>query len=352
LFHDAKAVSAVGKTKEILEDVRRQLAPTNDILEEARARRGRVLEAAKAHGGVRDTYNSGSIAHGTANLDLDADCGVVLDRRRYPNLRPDGDGEGSKEIVSEFRELVAAKLQEEDERVEVRVTKRRAIRSKFNNKVDGFDPSVDLVVALERRDKSGVWIPNLPEDGWDPAHPAEHTRLFGSGSKKLVRVRARAIRLGKGWNQQYERPGLSSFNIEALAWECVEESMNEGEALHEIFAYGSKELVGHDTDDPARVSGPIRLLIDRDEVVKRLEKAAGLMQRALDADGVDDDEAQEALSELFWKYVDPPAGSSNKAAFAVRLRSGEGVRVGATGLTLGSGAELKRTRSYGDAEAE
>ena len=30
--------------------------------------------------------------------------------------------------------------------------------------------------------------------------------------------------------------------------------MNEGEALHEIFAYGAKELAGHDTDDPARVS--------------------------------------------------------------------------------------------------
>jgi hypothetical protein len=343
---------AVGRTTEILADVRRQLAPSNDILAEARTRRGRVLDAAKAHGGVRDTYNSGSIAHGTANSDLDADCGVVLDRRKYPNLGPDGEGEGSKDIVSEFRDFVAEKLREDDDRVEVRVTKRRAIRSRFNNKVDGFDPSVDLVVALERRSKPGVWIPNLPEDGWDPAHPAEHTRLFGSGSKKLVRVRARAIRLAKGWNQQYERPGLSSFNIEALAWECVGESMSEGEALHEIFAYGAKEIAGHDTDDPAGVSAPIRLLIDRDEVVKRLEKAAGLMQRALDAEGVDDDDAQEALSELFWKYVDPPAGSSNKAAFAARLRTGEGVRVGATGLTFGSGTDFKRTRSYGDAEAE
>jgi hypothetical protein len=341
---------AVGKTTEILEDVRRQLAPTDDILAEARTRRARVLDAAKAHRGVRDTYNSGSIAHGTANSDLDADCGVVLDRRKYPNLGPDGDGEGPKQIVSEFRDFVAERLRGDDDRVEVRLTKRRAIRSKFNNKVDGFDPSVDLVVALERRDEPGVWIPNLPEDGWDPAHPAEHTRLFGSGSKKLVRVRVRAIRLAKGWNQQYERPGLSSFNIEALAWECVEEWMGEGEALHEIFAYGAKELAGHDTDDPAGVSGPIRLLIDRDDVVKRLENAAAPMQRALDADGVDDDEAQDALSELFWKYVDPPAASSDKAAFASRLRTGEGVHVGSAGLSLGSGAELKRTRSYGDAQ--
>lgn len=123
--------------------------------------------------------------------------------------------------------------------------------------------------------------------------------------------------------------------------------------MHEILAYGAKELAGHDTDDPARrVSGPIRLLIDRDEIVKRLEKAAGLMQRALDADGVDNDEAQEVLSGLFWKYVDPPAGSSSKAALAARLRTGEGVRVGRTGLSLASGAELKRTGSFRDAETE
>jgi hypothetical protein len=133
LLHDAAVVMAVGRTTEILDDVRRQLAPSNDILVEARTQRERVLDAAKAHGGVRDTYNSGSIAHGTANSDLDADCGVVLDRRTYPNLGPDGDGEGSKDIVSEFRDFVAEKLREDDDRVEVRVTKRRAIRARFNN---------------------------------------------------------------------------------------------------------------------------------------------------------------------------------------------------------------------------
>ena len=340
----------MGKTTKILDDVRRQLAPTEVILAEARTRRAKVLDAAKARGGVRDKYYSGSIAHGTANSDLDADCGVVLDRRSYPNLGPDGDGEGSKEIVSEYRDFVAEKLRGDDDRVDVRVTKRRAIRVRFNMPVDGFDPSVDLVVALERRDESGVWIPNLLDDAWDPADPAEHTRLFGSGSRKLVRARARAVRLAKGWNQQYVRPGLSSFNIEALAWECVDESMSESDALDEIFAYGAKELAGQDTEDPAGVSGPIRPLIDRDDVVTRLQSAAGLMHRALDADGVDEQEAQDALSELFWKYVEPPAGSSNKSAVAARLRTGEGVRVGATGLTLGSGTELKRTRSYGDAE--
>jgi hypothetical protein len=194
LFHDEKVVSVVGKTTKILEDVRRQLAPTEDILAEARTRRAQVLDAARAHGGVRDKYNSGSIAHGTANSDLDADCGVVLDRRKYPNLGPDGDGEGSKELVSECRNFVAERLREDENRVDVSVTRRRAIRVRFNREVDGFDPSVDLVVALERRDESGVWIPNLPDNAWDPADPAEHTRLFGSGSKKLVRARARAVR--------------------------------------------------------------------------------------------------------------------------------------------------------------
>lgn len=83
------------------------------------------------------------------------------------------------------------------------------------------------------------------------------------------------------------------------------------------------------------------------EAVGRLEKAAGLMSRALDHE---DDEklAREALAELFWKYVDPPKGSTSKAAFAAAARSGEGLSV-AQGLKLdGGGRPLKVTRSYGD----
>lgn len=348
-FAASEEGTIVSAATKILDDVRAQLAPNKAVLDEARGRRGLVLKAAKAFRGVRDSYNSGSIAHGTANSDLDADCGIVLDRRTHPDLGPDGRGEGPNEIVSEVRDFVAERLAKEDEAVEVRLTKRRAIKATF-----GEDPSVDLVVALERRDEPGVWIPNRPEDDWDPAHPAEHTSLFLSGSPELVRVRAHAIRLAKGWNGQYEKPGLSSFNIEALAWESVEGTMSDAEALTEVFAYGAKELAGGETDDPAGVSGPIRVLIDRREVVKRLVHASDLMGRALDA-GDDKDAAREALAELFWDYIEPPESSTSKAAYADALRREKTLSVGPAGLTIGAAAgtkPLKPTRSYGDASGQ
>jgi hypothetical protein len=83
-------------------------------------------------------------------------------------------------------------------------------------------------------------------------------------------------------------------------------------------------------------------------VVSRLEGAAGLMSRALDKE---DDEklAREALAQLFWEYVDPPKGSTSKAAFAAAAASGEGLSVGKGGLKLDrSGQPMKVTRPYGD----
>ncbi len=79
-------MSTVGS---ILDDVRAQLAPTDKVLKGARDRRGLVLAAAAKFPGMLRSYNSGSIAHGTANSELDADCGIVLDRREYPELGPD-----------------------------------------------------------------------------------------------------------------------------------------------------------------------------------------------------------------------------------------------------------------------
>ena len=330
---------------DILDDVRRQLAPTDAILKEARARRSRVLQVAGSFDGVRDNYYSGSIAHGTANSDLDADCGIFLDRRTHPDLGPDGEGRGPNETVEAVRKHIAAELAGDDAK-EVRCTKRRAIQVSFDT-----EPNVDLVVALDRKSEPGVWIPNRPEDEWDPAHPSEHTRLLLQGGPDLVRVRARVVRLAKGWDAQFKSRAVSSFNIEALALECVDQSMTEALALAEVFSYGAKTIEANgETDDPAHVSGPIRLLLDRDVVVARLQKAAELMSRAIDHE---DDEGivREALAELFWDYVSPPEGSTGKAAVAAAARSGSTFSVGGSGLVVGSGVrELKQTRSYGDAQ--
>jgi hypothetical protein len=334
-----------GYTNKVLDEVRAKLAPSDAVLKLARDRRALVLNAAMKFPGTLRKYNSGSIAHGTANSDLDADCGVVLDRRTYPQLGPDGDGVGPTAVVAQVVELV----NEAVTTAEISTSK-RAITIKFNAPVNGCDPSVDLIVGLERRDEPGLWIPQLFTNTWDASHPEKHTDLFTSGSAALRRVRARAVRLAKGWNGQFDEPGLSSFNIEALAWVRVTEDMSEADALAEIFAFCARELVLGPTPDPADVSPPIKLLLDSAIVVTRLNEASKLMQDALEHDD-DENAVREALASLFPDYVDAPSASSEKAAMAAALREkgNSAFKVGRTGLEASAGAAgLKNVRSWSD----
>lgn len=350
----------MGYTASILEDVRSQLAPSDPYLNEARARRGSVLEAAMSFEGVGRAYStgsvlrayaSGSIAHGTANKGADADGGVVLNGEAFPSLGPDRGGGGPDRIVEAVREHIGPLIREDYPGARCELQK-RSIKVTYPGLVDGEDLSVDLIVALDRLHAPGLWIPNLKQHKWDPSHPERHTELFTSGPLGLRRVRARVTRLGKGWNAQWSEGNraLSSFNIESLVRECIESPTNVAEGLETLFDYAAQELAKADTDDPARVSGPIKLLLPRDVVVQRLEDAAALMHTALD----NDDDVQivrDALAELFRDYVSPADGSGGKAALARALRSGnEGVRVNPkTGLGIGvSGVALKTTNAFGD----
>lgn len=335
-------------TASYLNDVHAELAPSDATLSSARNRRDDVLKAARKYPGTLRTYISGSIAHRTANHDTDADCGVVLDRRSYPELGPDGEGGGPKDIVEDVRGFLREELKDDHPDIRFRVTK-RAIKISFNEPLeDETDPSVDLIVALTRKGQ-GLWIPNNETGSWDPSDPEYHTKVLTADPAGLRHVRARIIRLGKGWNTQYAHPGLCSFNIEALALTCINEEHGVPDGLAEFFRFAASDLKRNLTPDPAGVSKPIKLLKDRDAVVARLQRASKAMKEALEND---DDKAkvQEAMASLYWKYVDPPAGSDSKEAFASALRSGKpALGVSAGSLSLGnSGVQsIKSTRSYG-----
>jgi hypothetical protein len=184
----------MGYTVEILDDVREQIAPEDVTLKTARGRRADAIDAAKQVDGVARGYNSGSVAHGTANSDTDADGGIVLDRRVWNGLGPDSDGLGPCEVVEDVRATVHETLKETYPVLKTRLSK-RAIVLKFHEELsNGTDPSVDLIVGLQRR-AGGLWIPNVEADSWDPSDPIKHTELL-TGDARSVRVaRARVIRL-------------------------------------------------------------------------------------------------------------------------------------------------------------
>ncbi len=341
----------MGYTQRVIDEVREKLAPSDETLEAARTRRDAILGAASKYPGALRTYVSGSIAHRVANDDTDADCGVVLDRRSYPELGPDGEGVGPEKIGESVREFIRGEMKGDYPDVSFRVTK-RAIKVSFNDPLDGgTDPTVDLIVALNRKD-GALWIPNRDNSSWDASDPECHTRLLTAEPAALRRTRARVIRLAKGWNKQYTDPGLSGFNISTLALTSVEPGAGVAQALATFYEFAAAELDKHRTPDPASVSGPIKVLVKQETVVKRLLHAARGLRKALDND--DDEEAvRDALADVYHLYVERPPGRSSREAFADVLRGGNaGVGVVPGGLALRSVSAgtkpLKTTRSYGD----
>lgn len=340
-------------TGRLLDGIRAKIAPSDETLTAARTRRDDVLKAAKKFEGALRTYNSGSIGHGTANDDTDADCGLVLDRRAHPALGPDGDDDGPGDIVERVRELVRDELLPTYPNLKTRLSK-RAITVKFHEPLSPSDnppdPSVDLIVALTRKDAAGLWIPNRDNLSWDASHPERHTELLTDPPAEVRRVRARTVRLVKAWNKQYSSPALSSFNVEALALECITEAVSIGEAVTTWFEHAATEIEKAETEDPAGVSPPIRLLEDRQIVVNRVQAAVGHMRTALNNDG-DEDVVTEELAAVFWMYIEKPAGDDSKAAMASALRTDNSAFNRAGQYAAGAAAAtLKTTRSFGDGE--
>lgn len=345
----------MGHTAAMLDSVRRQLAPTKEAMAEARDRRRRLVkDAALGFPGALRVFNSGSLAHATANCPihrrdqgLDADCGVVLDRRRYTELGPDGYGLGPDDIVKEMRDEIAGKVRAEYPDATLKITK-RAILIEFHSPLStGEDPSVDLVVCLDRRQAPGLWIPNTEQHRWDPSDPEEHTRLLTAEPKSLRVTRARIIRLAKAENKRDDKVPLCSFNLEAFGLMFVNTPGDEPAALLAIWENGAADLRWRLTPDPAGVSKPIKVA-NVDYAIQRLEKAASHLRAALEHD----DNLTRVRTELrhLWPEFIPSVGNtSSQAEILAGLKAGD--RIGVTssgGLSTSAGAPIKNPRSYGD----
>jgi hypothetical protein len=330
---------------QVLTDVRRYIAVDDDHLSKTKARRNLVKHHARSVCGALKTFDSGSVAHGTVNKPIsDADCGVVLDRRTYPELGPDGDDMPPNDIVIDIAGDVLAGVREEYPAATARIQK-RSILIRFNDPFDTEqDPSVDLVVALTRATGEGRWIPNTEERDWDPSDPERHTELL-NGPDTPTRVhRARVIRLGKAAVKQDDRPVIASFNLEALALEHVDPDSTIAEGLRDLLLCAAESLEEGCTPDPAGVSDPIKLPdgISRDVAVSRLRELGEAVERAIDVDRLED--AESALASVFPDYISTDAGVRRLGDALRRRRQRE------IGSAFGAGAvELKPSRAYGDA---
>ena len=336
----------MGHTDDILSDVQGQIAADDDALAEARKRTNLVLDIALGFPGARRTFRSGSLAVHTFNNPVtDGDGGIVLDRRYYPSLGPDGGNEIPNGIVAEMCALLGPEVRKTYPNARCHTSK-RGPKMLFRAPLNGQDPTVDLVVALDRRGADGLWIPHLEKKRWDASHPEQHVRLLNAEPMSLRRLRRRVIRLLKAWNKQWTDPAFSSFHLSVLALLYVESGMSVGTALLAVFEQAAKYLEsGNNTKDPARVSPPIKLLLDRSVAVDRLQKAAENMARAIDHDD-DEQIVQTALNRVFRHYVAAPAGDGLGSTVS-GLRGVTGVGTALLGLRPTTQAVPTARRAFG-----
>lgn len=335
----------MGHTADLLSTVRTMIDADDVPLKEARGRLQLVRDLAEDFPGALRTYASGSLAHHTMNRPVtDGDGGLVLDRRWYPKLGPEGGGETPTEVAEELCALLGPAVRATYPKARCGTSK-RGPKLWFGAPVDSQDPTVDLVVALTRRDGDGLWIPNLEKDRWEASHPEGHVTLFNAGAASLRRTRRIVIRLLKAWNKQFSTPGMSSFHLSVLAWEFVVVGVGVPAALHAVLDRAATRISrGYATPDPAGVSAPLKLLLGREVVASRLRKAADAIADAIEHDN-DEVAVQAALSRVFWKYIDDPnRGGLAGAADLLRQRR----PVSTTALGLGGAAALVvPTRAYG-----
>lgn len=333
--------------EQVLDEVRESIAPEDRVLKAARERRDLVKALAMKFRGAARCFNSGSVAHATANNPVsDADCGVVLDRRHHGDLGPDGAGIGPVAIVNELVEAITPEIKAKHPNATVTTTK-RAILVEPGEPIDDEDPSVDLIVGLTRKEDDALWIPHLDANRWDPSHPEKHTALLTADPANLRVHRARALRLAKAavCNDGDERV-MCSFNVEALALEhIVTVRSTLAESLEILFAGAAGSIKKELTPDPAGVSKPIKLPegVTRDTASRRLAFFAICVAEARGASTHAD--ALAALVKIYGPQL-PSVPRSPSAKIADELRRNErgAATIGAFG---GAAAALKPTRSFG-----
>lgn len=339
-----------------LEEARARIAVDDDVLKTARERRDLIRTILEEEYATLRTFGSGSLAHGTQNSPLaDADLGVVLDRRVYPGLGPNGDG--PREILEEVRATLRKRLKEHYPEARFYLGGRRSIKVTFNDPVssDADDFTADVIVALTR-EEGGLWIPNLKKDEWEPSHPEKHTEFVVDRNKATKYTFARVIRLGKHANKRHGQT-IPSFNLTALALGCIEEKVSMQEGLSTLFRHAADSLKDGPTEDPAGISGEIGVNTPRrKDAADRFKKLAELAEEAvaLEADG-EIAQAQKAWSQVLPDAVDPPDDEDLKSRYVKALNHSNGrVRQAASGMVVSEylGRKVSSGRAFGGKRPE
>jgi hypothetical protein len=257
---------------------RARIEVTQEELAEAELRRRDLSDALKAEFSGSRTFVNGSVAHRDALNPLsDIDLGVVI-----PD--PDGVYGPGKNGPSPLQERAANAIQGlrpkyPNLRVEYK-NRKRSILVRFGEPVakGEADFTADIIVAIDNPTGAGLYIPSF--DRWDRSHPEKHTQLVQEADSVTAKAFSRGTRLMKHWNRRHDKP-LCSWNIKALALGALSEPASMTTYIELWLDHAIKELNEGETEDPARVAGPIKMNKTKTEVLRLLREARDIFSRAL-----------------------------------------------------------------------
>lgn len=339
------------KLQDLLDDARGEIAVTDEELTEARDRRDRIKNALRKVFPGSDTYDCGSVAHGDANTPLkDVDTGIVVDggeEDHGPN------GQGPLALMEQARNAIQDELGDDYPNLRVTVEgQTHAVEVSFGDPIDPDedDFTADVIVTVDNTDGVGIYIPDLPNDGWERSHPIEHTRLMREGNRSTGSVLARTARLLKFWNGKHGNP-LCSWNIKVLGLESINKKMALAVALLAFFEHAGKSLRDGLTEDPAAVSEPIEVNLPMVEVLERLEGGRGLIEEAINAE--EDGRpylAQHKLAQLLPDIV-PDADADDLRGEEIKQQKADEQAGRSRGIGSATAISIPSTRGWSDPSA-
>lgn len=262
------------------------------------------------------------------------DLGAVLSGVDAEGYGPDK--KDALPLMERARDAIRDGLDDEFPKLTVKVSgQRRAVLVRFGDPVTQGqqDFTADVMTALPHPSGKGLYIPNMEIAAkWDRADPVTHTQMVLKAIEDTDNVFARAVRLLKHWNCTHSKP-LCSWNIKALALDCIDTPMAMIDALQTFFTYAAKQLAAGPTPDPAGVAGDIPLGLPLKEVCKRLRTARDYIDLAIDHEAEGRPRSAQHILHQVLPEIIPDADATEEEA--VRLpRTVVTTGVAATGLGL------------------
>ena len=289
-----------------------------DEYSKARERRDHFRDAFDKEADVDRTMPSGSLARGSQHRPIhDVDLIVVYDRDEHPEWGAPGESasDALDHLHGRVRALLGINVDDgEGEHLPLvhrASTGNHAVRCYLDedrNAPKAF--TVDVVPALTTGDH--LLIPEAKDSKWIETHPKFLIDLVLDRHAAWNRF-VPLVRVLKFWNREQGKL-MRSLAMEVLALRHLDQD-ERPQALQRFFTRAAAHIYDP-IDDPAGYCGEIDDEFDRDAARERLDEAAGLAWRAIEAER----RGETELAICIWRKVfgdqfpEPPGGCDQNGA--------------------------------------